>query len=88
MRNYTLEVLGTEVSFKAQADPRRVEQARDLLDERYKILKEHGRQLSKDKLLTFLALAVADDMLQARDDLDKMRERIKKLVDKIENTGL
>ena len=56
MRTYNLTVLGLEVSFKAEADPARVETAKALVEERFNRLKFHGRQLSKEKLLTFLVL--------------------------------
>lgn len=87
MRNFTLDVLGLEISFKADADPARLEQARQMLDKRYEILKQHGRHLSKEKLLTFLALALADDLLVLTEKLDLTGEKIQEIVTKIE-TGI
>ncbi|MDL2272593.1 cell division protein ZapA [Desulfovibrio sp. OttesenSCG-928-I05] len=81
MAHYNLNVLGFEVSFKAEADPKRIEQAKHLLEERYDALRQHGKQLSKEKLLTFLALALADDMLQAREEMEKSEKRLRTLVD-------
>ncbi len=83
MAHYNLNVLGFDVSFKAEADPKRVEQAKMLLEERYNALKQHGKQLSKEKLLTFLALALADDMLQAREEMEKSEERLRTLLDEM-----
>ena len=54
-----------------------------LLEERYNALKQHGKQLSKEKLLTFLALALADDMLQAREEMEKSEERLRTLLDEM-----
>lgn len=84
MRSFNLTVLGLEVSFKAEADPKRVESAKALVEERFDRLKFHGRQLSKEKLLTFLVLGLADDLLQANRRNDEMRERIAAVLAKIE----
>ncbi len=84
MGSHTLEVLGVEVSFKAEADPRRVERARDLINDRYRRLTEHGGHLSKEKLLTFLALALADDVIQLQDEKDKTGNKLKELLVNIE----
>lgn len=84
MAHYNLNVLGFDVSFKAEADPRRVEQAKNLLEERFEALRQHGKQLSKEKLLTYLALALADDMLQARDELEKSEKRLRTMVETLD----
>ncbi|AAS97142.1 cell division protein ZapA [Nitratidesulfovibrio vulgaris] len=84
MRSFNLTVLGLEVSFKAEADPKRVESAKALVEERFDRLKFHGRQLSKEKLLTFLVLGLADDLLQANRRNDETRERIAAVLAKIE----
>lgn len=83
MAHYNFNVLGQDVSFKAEADPRRIEQARVLLEERYNQLQQHGRQLSKEKLLTFLALALADDMLQAREEMKKSEKKVQSILDSL-----
>ena len=85
MAQYSFNVLGQEVSFKAEADPSRVEQARTLLEERYHRLREHGKQLSKEKLLTFLALALADDMIQAREELEKSEKRLRSFLNVLDS---
>ncbi len=85
MRSFNLTVLGLEVSFKAEADPKRVESAKALVEERFDRLKFHGRQLSKEKLLTFLVLGLADDLLQANRRNDETRERIAAVLAKIED---
>ena len=84
MAHYHLNVLGHDVSFKAETDPKRVEQARLLLEERYNSLRQHGKQLSKEKLLTFLALALADDMLQAREEMEKSEKKLRALLDSLQ----
>lgn len=87
MRTYNLTVLGLEVSFKAEADPARVETAKALVEERFNRLKFHGRQLSKEKLLTFLVLGLADDLLQSTQHKDEMRARMEALLAKIEESA-
>ncbi|MDR2892456.1 MAG: cell division protein ZapA [Deltaproteobacteria bacterium] len=85
MQTFTLDVLGLEISFKADADPARLEQARQMLNKRYDILKQHGRHLSKEKLLTFLALALADDLLVLTEKLETAGDKVQEIVTKIEN---
>lgn len=87
MRSHTLEVLGLEVSFKVEADPRRIERARALLEERYAKLSQHGGQLGKEKLLTFLALSLADDVLLLQDEKGESRKRVKELLVNIEKAA-
>ena len=87
MAHYNFNVLGQDVSFKAEADPTRIEQARVLLEERYEKLQQHGKPLTKEKLLTFLALALADDMLQARDEMEKSEKKVHSILDRLSKAG-
>jgi cell division protein ZapA len=84
MQSFTINVLGLELSFKANADPARLEQARQMLDKRFELLKQHGGHLSKEKLLAFLALALADDLLVLTEKLDAADERTREIMRKIE----
>ncbi|UZP69076.1 cell division protein ZapA [Desulfovibrio mangrovi] len=88
MRSYNLNVLDLEVSFKAEADPSRVERAKKLVEERYNKLNFPGRQISKEKLLTFLVLGLADDLLQSDRKLEVLTRRMEKLVDKIDSGNI
>ena len=83
MPEYNLNVLGLEVSFKADANPEQVEEARVLLEERFEKLRQHGRLFSKEKLLTFLALGLADDLIQAKSKMRASDERMEALIDNI-----
>lgn len=87
MALYHFNMLGQDISFKAEADPQRIEQARVLLEERYQKLQQHGKQLTKEKLLTFLALALADDMLQAREEMEKSEKKAQSILDRVSNAG-
>ena len=84
MPSYSLSVLGLSVSFKAEANHDRIEEAKDLLEERFHQLGFHGRQISKEKLLTFLALGLADDLLQSNQKLSSIKERVSELLNKID----
>ena len=83
MPEYNLNVLGLELSFKAEASPDQVGQALALLDSRFEKLKQHGRLFSKEKLLTFLALGLADDLVQANNKLHEREMRVQELLDNI-----
>ena len=85
MQTYSLDVLGLDISFKADADPERLEQARLMLEKRFAVLKQHGRHLTKDRLLTFLALALADDLIEAQGDLDKTEKKVRRIMAQIDN---
>jgi len=87
MRRFNLTVLGLDISFRAEADPGRVENAKALVEERFERLKLHGGRISKDKeaLLTFLVLGLADDLLQSHDQLVNVQNRIDALLTKIDD---
>ncbi|THB62704.1 MAG: cell division protein ZapA [Desulfovibrio sp.] len=84
MPSYNLQVLGLNVSFKAEADHQRIEEAKDLIEQRFHQLDFRGRQISKEKLLTFLALGLADDLLQSHRDRDDMDQAVTRLLAKID----
>lgn len=86
MRNYSLDVLGQELTFRADADPERLEQARLMLENRFAILKEHGRHLSKEKLLTFLALALADDLIETQEERRDTEKKVRKIMTLIDDS--
>ena len=83
MPEYNLNVLGLELSFKADASPDQVEQARLLLESRFEKLRQHGRLFSKEKLLTFLALGLADDLVQANTKMRDYNTRLQALLENI-----
>ncbi|WP_022655212.1 cell division protein ZapA [uncultured Desulfovibrio sp.] len=85
--NINFTVLGLEISFKPGADMERVQRAVRLMEERFadQKLRSHGGQ-SKDILLTFLALGLADDLLQLKIKLDDVQDRINSLLSKIEES--
>ena len=82
--NITLTVLGHEVAFKPGADMERVRDVVCLLEERFAELKFHGGQ-SREALLIFLALGLADDVLQLQKKLDDVQHRVMTMLSEIEN---
>lgn len=88
MHSHTLAVLGLDLTFRAEADPARIERARSLLEERYDRLAKHGGgSLSKEKLLTFLALSLADDVLLMQDDKGRIDTRMREILGNIEKAA-
>lgn len=65
----------------------RVLSAVRLVEERFadQKLRSHGGQ-SKDILLTFLALGLADDLLQSQKKLDDVQNRVTAMLSKIEES--
>ena len=84
MRSFTLKILGTEVSFKSEADHDSVERAKQLVEDRYSTLYSPGMPISKEKLLTFLVLGLADDYLQTTEKLHALEQRLQQLTEKVE----
>ncbi len=83
--SFQLNILGLDVAFKAEADQKRVDDARQLIEEQYRRLGGSGeKQISKEKLLIFLALGLADDLLQSNQKLSEIESRIEELLMKID----
>ena len=82
-----LTVLGLSIAFKPGADMRRVQEAVRLIEERFadQKLRFHGGQ-TKDILLTFMALGLADDLLQSQKELAAVQDRVTAMLSKIEGS--
>ncbi|MBT8763280.1 cell division protein ZapA [Desulfohalobiaceae bacterium Ax17] len=85
MPGYNLNVLGLEVAFKTDVGPDRVKKAKALIEERFQELEKRGRKLSKEKLLIYLALSLADDYLQTSKRLEEQEKALAKLLHRLEN---
>ena len=83
-----LTVLGLSIAFKPGADMRRVQEAVRLVEDRFadQKLRFHGGQ-TKDILLTFIALGLADDLLQAQKEQADVQNRVSTLLSKIEESS-
>ena len=84
MPKYSLSIVGLDLSFTTDAEPQRVEAARKLVEQRYNLLQAGGKTLGKEKLLAFVALGLADDMLLSNQQLDELHDRVGELLLKID----
>lgn len=90
MPSYTISVLDLEITFTTDADRARVDAARYILEERFAVLSAKGKHLSKEKLLTYLALGLADDHLLTCAKLGQLEAKLEELLQRMEqgnNTG-
>lgn len=85
--NVNLTVLGFEIAFRAGADMERAREAAQLVEERFALQKtrSQGAQ-SKEMLLTFLALGLADDLLQLKKMQNETQRRLAALLARIEDS--
>jgi len=87
MSTFEVTLLGMSMSFRTNAGPERVDAARALTEERFNRLAFHGRQLSREKMLTYVSLGLADDLLQSERQVKEMQERLEALLAKIKNSA-
>ena len=87
MSTFEVTLLGLSMSFRTNAGPERVDAARALTEERCNRLAFHGRQLSREKMLTYVSLGLADDLLQSERQVKEMQERLEALLAKIKNSA-
>lgn len=82
-----LTVLGTEISFRPGADLEKFRAVIDMVEERFAEwkLRSHGAQ-TKDILLTYLALGLADELLQAQKKQEDVQNRVQNLLTQIEES--
>ena len=84
MPEHVITVLGIDLVFRAEASPEQVEEARALVESRFEKLQQSGRLFSREKLLTFLALGLADDLIQAEKQAGAMQQRMQGILAEIE----
>lgn len=84
MPSYTISVLELEITFRTDADHARVNAAKRAVEERFASLAGKGKNLSKEKLLTFLALGLADDYLLTCTKLGQLETRLAELLQRME----
>ena len=84
MPSHTISVLGLELSFKADADHAQVTAAQRVVEERFAILKTQGKNMSREKLLAFLALGLADDYLLTCTKLGQLETKLETLLHRME----
>lgn len=82
MPSYTITVNGLEISFKTDADEQRIQQAAALLEERFAELSKGTRYVNREKLLTLLALGMADDYLEVQRKQAGLEARMQELLER------
>jgi cell division protein ZapA len=85
MPGYNLTVLGLDLSFAADVPPERIHKAVDLVHQRYRDLQGRASSMSKERLLTYLALSLADDYLQDQGKLSQLEGNLQQLLSKIDS---
>jgi cell division protein ZapA len=81
---YNLQVLGLELSFSANISEERLGKAVELIEKRYRNLESQVGLMSKERLLTYLALSLADDYLHDKERLCEVENSLAKLISKID----
>ncbi len=82
MPTYRLTILGQEVSFRANVDEARIQEAKKVVLDRFDKLNTFGSRLSNEKLLILVALGLADDLLQTKRKLQDTEIKLKQLLEK------
>ncbi|MDY0274237.1 MAG: cell division protein ZapA [Desulfomicrobium sp.] len=85
MPEYAITILGLDLTFRTNVPEQRINQAVDLIHERFKKLEERGGTMSKERLLTYLALSLADDYLHDQEKLQQHEQVVHKLLSKIDD---
>lgn len=78
-------MLGLELSFTADVPPERINQAVDLVHQRYRELEGRAGGVSKERLLSYLALSLADDYLYDQGKLRQHEKTLQELLSKIDD---
>lgn len=80
-----LVVLGREIAFRPGADMERAKKAARYVEEMYAGQKEKTRGMqTRDNLLTFIVLGLADEILQMKKKEEHKRDRLAALLEKID----
>lgn len=85
MPGHTIHVLGLDLSFASDAEPERVRQAVELLHRRFGALEGRTGYISKERLLIYLALSLADDYLRDQEKLSRLEDTLRQLLSKIDD---
>ena len=78
-------MLGLELSFAADVSPERIHKAVDFVHQRYRDLEGRVSHMSKERLLTYLELSLADDYLQDQGKLSHLEGTMQQLLSKIDS---
>lgn len=80
-----MTVIGLDLSFAADVPPERIHKAVDLVHQRYQDLQGRVSNMSKERLLTYLALSLADDYLHDQGKMSQLEGTLQQLLSKIDS---
>ena len=80
-----MTVLGLDLSFAADVPPERIHKAVEFVQQRYSDLQGRASSMSKERLLTYLALSLADDYLHDQGKLTQLEGNLQQLLSKIDS---
>ncbi len=83
MTSHNISILGQEVSFKTNADESRIQEAVEVIEQRFHSLNTEGCRMNSEKILLLVAISLADDYLQKDQKLEQMEKKVSQLLDKI-----
>ncbi|MFB6350593.1 MAG: cell division protein ZapA [Bradymonadaceae bacterium] len=76
MGRVEVEILGQSLSIRSDRDPEFVEQLAAYVDEKLDQLQEAAPQASTHKLLMMTSLTVAEELFEARSELDELQAEV------------
>ena len=90
MHSYHLEFLdGLQVSFRTEASAERVARAQAYVEKLYdQMAAQEIAGSRKDRLLAVLLIGTADDLLQLRENIDRMEKRLDVILQKVKEDDL
>ncbi len=87
MRSYQLNVCEMQLPIRADADPERIERARQYVDDCYSRMKANGGQVSRERLLAMLLISMADDLLLLKEQNSRENSAIEEILQRVEEKG-
>jgi Cell division protein ZapA. len=87
MYSHSILVLGVPLNFKSEAEPERMARVCALIEDRYARLFQHEGSISKEKLLAFLSLSLADDILHLQDERLRTDSKLLEFLGNIEKVA-
>ena len=87
MYSHSIQVLGLPLTFKSEAEPERMARVCALIEDRFARLFNSEGSVSKEKLLVFLSLSLADDILNLQDERLRTDTKLQEFLGNIEKVA-
>lgn len=87
MYSHSIQVLGLPLTFKSEAEPERMARVCALIEDRFARLFQNEGSVSKEKLLVFLSLSLADDILHLQDERVRTDMKLQEFLGNIEKVA-